>query len=497
MSIFQKYYDLYKSGQELGDKALNVSRVFFKEACPDEPPEFHRVLMHWFFSEYEMTAAAAPRGHAKSTMCSGVGILCAIAFRLHHNIIICSETLKQATDLLGAVKMELEGNEEFQRDFGIDMDTGVEAWNQEQIELRLKDGFRVRVSAKSQGSSMRGTKFYSWRPSLVLLDDIEGEENVSTPDQREKLHGWLLSVLLPALDPNNTRIRFVGTVLHEDSLLNKSLKNPKWYPAIFRAHNKNFSRLLWPSRFTKEKLLSLKEIYDTAGKAHLYYMEYLNRVIPDGGAFFATEKIEYVDNLPDGVDYHTGCDLAISQQHYSDYTVIATVAVKNDDMYICDIKRGRWTAFEIVEQMITTERQYHPSTFTIERGSIEKSIKPYLELEEQKNAVYLAKKYVSAASDKKTRARSLQGLIASGRVKVLRRIDNLKRTFYEMEKFGTADHDDIVDALVYCCQELQVRLQEEHEAKIEKELRVEVVSPVAEFFSNSFDDEYESDGWGS
>lgn len=66
-----------------------------------------------------------------------------------------------------------------------------------------------------------------------------------------------------------------------------------------------------------------------------------------------------------------------------------------------------------------------------------------------------------------------------------------------MEKFGTADHDDIVDALVYCCQELQVRLQEEHEAKIEKELRVEVVSPVAEFFSNSFDDEYESDGWGS
>ena len=342
---------------------------------------------------------------------------------------------------------------------------------------------------------MRGTKFNSWRPSLVLLDDIEGEENVYTPEQRDKLHNWLLSVLIPALDPLNTRIRFVGTVLHEDSLLNKMLKNPEWNPAIFRAHNRDFSKILWPSRFTKEKLDKLKRMYESTGKIHLYYMEYLNKVIPDGGAFFETEEIQYVDNLPEGVDYYTACDLAISESNRADYTVIATVAVKDDDMYICDIKRGRWDMFTIVEEMLRTERQYHPVTFTIEKGTIEKSIKPYLEVEEQKYAVFLAKRYVSPVNDKKSRARGLQGLVKSGRVKVLRRIDNLQRMLYELEKFGSADHDDIVDALSYCCHDLQAKLQHKHEEAVKEELHAPV-NPMAEFFANSYQSNPSDDAWG-
>jgi predicted phage terminase large subunit-like protein len=327
------------------------------------------------------------------------------------------------------------------------------------------------------------------------LDDIEGEENVSTAEQRDKLHKWMLSVLVPAMDPKNTRIRFVGTILHEDSLLNKALKSEAWHPMVLKAHNKTFSQILWPSRFTKDKLQALRSEFESQGKLYLYYQEYLNTVIPDGGQFFATDKIEYVDAVPEGAEYYTACDLAISEATRADFTVIATIAAKDGVMYIADIKRGRWNSFEIVEMMIQTERQFHPTTFTIERGSIEKSIKPYLELEEQKQRVFIAKRYVSAISDKKSRARGLQGLVTSGRVRIVRRIENLSETMYEMDKFGSAQHDDIVDALSYACYDIQMKLREEQEVKIAKIINAPP-SDVAMFFLSENYGQSSGDGWG-
>lgn len=498
MSLFAPKYELYKSGQREGDMSVNMSRVYFKDACPEITPEFHRVIMHWFFSEYEMSALAAPRGHAKSTMCSQIGILAVIAMRLHHNIMICSSTLQQSVDLLTAIKNELEHNDAFQRDFGVNLDTGREMWNQEMIQIRLADGFPVRITAKSSGSSMRGTKFINWRPSLVLLDDIEDEESVSTPEQRRKLQEWLYSVLIPALDPKNTRIRFVGTILHEDSLLNRCLKSDKWYPTILRAHNKTFSRILWPERFTKDKLMSLREIFAADGKLHSYYREYLNQVIPEDGAFFDVSKIGYVDEAPEGCEYFSAADFAISEREHADFTVITTVGVKDDVMYICDVRRDRWDTFKIVENLIAAQRAFQPTTFTMERGQIERSIGPYLSLEEQKNLIFLNKRYVTPTADKKTRARSLQGLIASGRVRIVRRIDNLARMIYELEKFGSSDHDDCVDSLAYACTDLASKLKSRSEAKVEEVMAspVGVAKDMHDFFVNDSQPWSSNDAWG-
>ena len=51
----------------------------------------------------------------------------------------------------------------------------------------IKTTNRVKVDAVGSGKKLRGRKNRSWRPDLIVLDDIENDENVNTPEQRKKL----------------------------------------------------------------------------------------------------------------------------------------------------------------------------------------------------------------------------------------------------------------------------------------------------------------------
>lgn len=44
--------------------------------------------------------------------------------------------------------------------------------------------------------SLRGIKYHSVRPDLIIIDDLENDENVETKGQRVKLYNWLTKVLM-------------------------------------------------------------------------------------------------------------------------------------------------------------------------------------------------------------------------------------------------------------------------------------------------------------
>ena len=69
---------------------------------------------------------------------------------------------------------------------------------------------------------------------MIVLDDIENDENVNTPDQRKKLKSWFEKAVSKAGD-TYTDIMYIGTVLHYDSLLNNVLQNPRYHARKYRA----------------------------------------------------------------------------------------------------------------------------------------------------------------------------------------------------------------------------------------------------------------------
>ena len=92
----------------------------------------------------------------------------------------------------------------------------------------------VKVDAVGSGKKLRGRKNRSWRPDLIVLDDIENDENVNTPEQRKKLLNWFNKAVMKAGD-TYTDIMYVGTILHYDSLLSNTLKNPEFKSRKYRA----------------------------------------------------------------------------------------------------------------------------------------------------------------------------------------------------------------------------------------------------------------------
>ena len=94
----------------------------------------------------------------------------------------------------------------------------------------------VRIEVAGSGKKLRGRGHGAFRPDLVILDDIENDEAVRNPEQRDKLDDWLKKAVLHLGGAGQKfDVVYIGTILHYDSVLNRTLNNPLWHGARFKA----------------------------------------------------------------------------------------------------------------------------------------------------------------------------------------------------------------------------------------------------------------------
>ena len=188
--------------------------------------------------EGQHIALAAPRGEAKSTFISLFFVLWCVLTGRKRYILIIADALEQAAILLEAVKAELDGNPRLAMDFPAETGRG-RVWNVGTI-LTAQN---VKLQALGAGKRMRGLRHGPHRPDLIVLDDLENDGNVDKPEQRDKLQSWLQKTVLNlgAAD-GSMDVVYVGTLLHYDSVLARTLRKPLWKARTFR------SVLRWPDR---------------------------------------------------------------------------------------------------------------------------------------------------------------------------------------------------------------------------------------------------------
>ncbi|MBN1865758.1 hypothetical protein JW916_00555 [Candidatus Sumerlaeota bacterium] len=173
-------------------------------------------------------AIAAPRGSAKSTFKSLIFPIHAALYRREAYVAILSATLKQARQRLRNIKAEFDANAGLRRDYRNEI-RNRKAWTANGIEIN-----DVRIDAFSAGTELRGISHRQWRPTLVLLDDVEDSQAVRSPEQRERLMDWYNEVI-ENLGDTYTAVEIVGTLLHPDSLLSNLLKRPDFEARTFRS----------------------------------------------------------------------------------------------------------------------------------------------------------------------------------------------------------------------------------------------------------------------
>ena len=222
-------------------------RAYFGHYFSRPSPDFHRDLdAIWrdgvLKGRYPLTGAdvkiisrlpgsrrvvAAPRGHAKSTNLTFKGTMHAVLYGYKHYPIIISDSSEQAEGFLESLRVELEDNAAIREDFG---ELAGPVWRGNVLVTKTN----IKIEAIGSGKKIRGRKHRNWRPDLIVLDDVENDENVRTPEQRRKLRDWYNKAVSKAGD-DYTDIVYIGTLLHYDSLLANTLRNPAYQAIKYKA----------------------------------------------------------------------------------------------------------------------------------------------------------------------------------------------------------------------------------------------------------------------
>jgi len=206
----------------------------------------------------------APRGSSKSTHISLGLVLYRIVMRTARFVVEVCDVAAQAALLIEAIKAELMTNPRLRADFPEVCGKG-RVWREGQIVTRTN----VMVIGLGAGQKVRGLRHGPYRPDLLIFDDLENDEQVREPDQRDKLERWVYRAALK-LGPadGSMHVIWVGTILHHDAVLVRACKKPGWRVTKFQAVVK------FPDRMDLWELFEEAYHAEGEGAALAYYAQH-------------------------------------------------------------------------------------------------------------------------------------------------------------------------------------------------------------------------------
>lgn len=355
---------------KLGANPELAHRALFEHRHPQESPPFHRRMIVDWHSPARFVLDMVFRGGAKSTVAEEAVVTMA-CFRKFRNCVILGASEDKAKERLKAIKHELENNEFIAQVFG---EMVGDTW----AETKIITANGLMIQAYGRGQALRGSKYLDHRPDLLLADDIEDEESVSSPENRQKMLKWWFSVVVPALDPQH-RIRMTATPLDEEALAVTLTKQEgtivHHYPVLRANEDTGEEESVWPERFPTETLLKMRSDYVAAGAATEWEREYMVRPIADSDKQFLKEhfKSEPVPRKPWQATY-AFYDPARTVNKNSSHTGKAVWSWVGHRLVVWRSGGYFWKPDEIIDDIFKTDAEFNPIAIGVERDGLEEFI---------------------------------------------------------------------------------------------------------------------------
>ncbi|MCB5309223.1 phage terminase large subunit [Yersinia massiliensis] len=425
----------------------------------------------------ENDAIAAPRGEAKSTLVSQLFVLWTIICGIKHYPVIVMDSIDQAYPMLEAIKAELVYNPRLLMDFP-DICGAGRVWQMGTILTRND----IKVQVAGSGKKLRGLRHGPYRPDLVVLDDIENDEQVRSPEQREKLENWLKKTVLPlGTAGGKLDVIYIGTILHYDSVLSRTLKNPLWRVARFKAlirwpdnmslwdkweeilrNNGADGEMLANAYYQQHRaemdegaivswsarpLLALMLIRARDGHA-TFDAEYQNDPVSGEDAIFAGEGVFHfwVNRLAEWI-FYGACDPSLGKHGASRDPSALLVGGFNRHTGILDVVEAairKRVPDKIISDIIELQQVYRCLVWSIETVQFQEFLRTELIKRSAIAGVPVPARAVIPHTDKLLRIESLQPHMVNGLI----RLHPSQTTLIEqLRHFPKADHDDGPDCL--------------------------------------------------
>lgn len=223
------------------------------------------------------------RGAAKSTNMDVFVPMWLIA-QEHREInvmVLVGKSEDNAKTLLGDIQAELQYNQRYIHDFGEQYNAG--SWEEGEFVTRSEVAF----FARGRGQSPRGLRYRSHRPDYVIVDDLDDDELVESPDRVNKLFDWLRSALFGTLDGGRGRFIMVGNLIAKNSVLARWCDIKSVHVTRVNIYD-NRGNVSWAAKWTPQEV---KDIEAVVGY-RAFQKEYMNNPIIEG-AIFRNEWIRW------------------------------------------------------------------------------------------------------------------------------------------------------------------------------------------------------------
>ena len=408
-----------------------------------------------------LVAIAAPRGFAKSTLCSFLLPLWSICHDENHFIILISNTQAQAKKFLQMIRYEFETNGPLKQRYPA-LAPHKDKWSDEEIEVKRHGKLAHKIVAIGAGAQLRGLRFLQYRPDLIILDDIENEELVDSEIRREDLKAWLDRTVLHV--NAKAAIVVIGTVLHEVSLLNRLVRQAldedkrsygRWTRRVFQAIE--LERSTWEAYQSTDSLHALRE-----QDPESFNQEKQNE--PVGLGYKSFDKPEFWTerrwrgDWPAELAISITCDPACTDKEYSDETAISIAGWDSRArLWSLDLEHNKYTEpDQIIERLLahylrwTEHEKSHPTHRFVAVGIEKIAFQKYL-ISQFKQICRLRHLHphvveLKGDRDKTRRIRQLVPLFVQDRIFLRPEQTYLE---HQLRAFPKGRYDDCGDALAY------------------------------------------------
>lgn len=493
--LIKDFFGTWENEDEMIDKVLLWGHFFLDHYFRSPSPEFHREIIRRYFSlQNEYTAA--PRGFSKTTIlqtCTDFSIV----NKLDRFVVIIEKTFTEAAEVIKGVHDEFIDNEKILLVYGKLINKQADFIREKAVasnpEARGDVNINgVRIRGKGFNSTIRGLKTRQWRPTRIILDDVEEDEHISNPEQRKKYEDNYNKGVQPAVDIDGS-IKVFGTILHQDSLLKNLIDAHAG--KIYRAHEGSdpaeapANSFLWPARWNREQLIKKRNDMMSSGQSSsAYAQEYLNDPISDEERTFKFQWLWEMVDLPTGkgqyrvpkhrvtmdafhqlrrkttFNGYAMIDMADATTDKADFTgSVVHFVDPHGNRYRVHVGRERRNIKGVIDLIFEIWEMWSPKGLVkigIEKKGFADQIVPLFEEEKRRRQVYpVIEELKPMGRNKENRIKgNLQGFYETGKIVSVGRVndegifkpvgdtDSLLEELYD---WPNAKHDDVSDAEAY------------------------------------------------
>lgn len=380
-------------------------KLFFPRTARQESPKFHHDLSDILLTPgNRLIGVEIFRGGAKTSQCR---IYSAFkpAFAIGNTGMIIGDNSTHAERSIRWLKKQIEFNKPLTQTFGLRKGS---KWTDNWIEIvneRIgpQHGAPTVYTYVAMGitGGTRGLNIDDYRPDFILVDDGCNNENVATPEGREKVNDTLFGDLQKSLAPETeaplAQMVIVQTPINAYDAISQAEHDPSFKflkVGCFDAAGQSS----WPTRWSTETLLKDKAAHIKRRQLHLWMREMEVTIIQAEKCSFDSEWPVDFTVVPDGIEYVISIDPApvdidkkpgeVSEDR--DYLVVSVVGFFKDDVYLeTQHSAKNEDPDETADAVFRFSKLYNTRNVVVEAVAYQKTLAWLIEKESKERKHYL------------------------------------------------------------------------------------------------------------